>query len=67
MSESYTFGQVAEQKAVNYIKEMIYIVLEQNYRYRKAGIDIIAKRIILLFASKLKHDLLLILECQNLF
>ena len=44
MSESYTFGQVAEQKAVNYIKEMIYIVLEQNYRYRKAEIDIIAQK-----------------------
>ena len=44
MSESYTFGQVAEQKAVNYIKEMIYIVLEQNYRCRKAEIDIIAQK-----------------------
>ena len=44
MSESYTFGQVAEQKAVNYLKEMNYIVLEQNYRYRKAEIDIIAQK-----------------------
>ena len=44
MSESYTLGQVAEQKAVNYLKEMNYIVLEQNYRYRKAEIDIIAQK-----------------------
>lgn len=44
MSEFYTFGQVAEQKEVNYLKEMNYIVLEQNYRYRKAEIDIIAQK-----------------------
>ncbi|MDA8640028.1 YraN family protein [Flavobacteriaceae bacterium] len=44
MSESYAFGQSAEQKAANYLKQNGYIVLEQNFRYRKAEIDIIAKK-----------------------
>ncbi len=44
MSESYTFGQIAEQRAVTYLKKMGYEILEQNYRYRKAEIDIIAKK-----------------------
>ena len=42
MSESYTFGQNAEQKASAYLKKKGYTILEQNYRYRKAEIDIIA-------------------------
>ncbi len=44
MSESYTFGQIAEQRAATYLKKMGYEILEQNYRYRKAEIDIIAKK-----------------------
>jgi len=42
MSQSYTFGQIAEQKASAYLKKKGYTILEQNYRYRKAEIDIIA-------------------------
>jgi putative endonuclease len=42
MSESYTFGQIAEQRVVTYLKKTGYDILEQNYRYRKAEIDIIA-------------------------
>ena len=42
MSESHTFGQIAEQKASAYLKKKGYTILEQNYRYRKAEIDIIA-------------------------
>ena len=44
MSESYTFGQIAEQRAVTYLKKKGYDILEQNYRYRKAEIDIIARK-----------------------
>ena len=44
MSESYTFGQIAEQRAVIYLKNSGYQILEQNYRFRKAEIDIIAKK-----------------------
>ena len=44
MSESYTFGQIAEQRAVTYLKKTDYDILEQNYRYRKAEIDIIARK-----------------------
>jgi putative endonuclease len=44
MSESYTFGQIAEQRAVTYLKKLDYVTLEQNYRYRKAEIDIIARK-----------------------
>ncbi len=44
MSESYTFGQIAEQRAVTYLKKTGYEIVEQNYRYRKAEIDIIARK-----------------------
>ena len=44
MSESYTFGQIAEQRAVTYLKKTDYDILEQNYRYRIAEIDIIARK-----------------------
>lgn len=44
MGESYTFGQIAEQRAVTYLKKTGYEIVEQNYRYRKAEIDIIARK-----------------------
>ena len=44
MSESYTFGQIEEQRAVSYMQKTEYDILEQNYRYRKAEIDIIARK-----------------------
>ena len=44
MSESYTFGQIAEQRAVTYLKKTGYEIVEQNYRYRKAEIDTIARK-----------------------
>jgi putative endonuclease len=44
MGESYTFGQIAEQRAVTYLKKTGYEIVEQNYRYRKAEIDTIARK-----------------------
>lgn len=54
MSDSYSFGQEAEQKAVEYLGQNGFEVLERNFHYRKAEIDIIAK----------KNNLLVIVEVK---
>ena len=54
MSESYTFGQIAEQRAVTYLKKLGYVILEQNYRYRKAEIGIISR----------KDDIIIVVEVK---
>lgn len=54
MSQSYTFGQIAEQKASAYPKKQGYLILEQNYRYRKAEIDIIATKDDFILAIEVK-------------
>jgi len=43
MSESYDFGIKAEQLATQYLKSNGYEILERNFRFGKAEIDIIAK------------------------
>ena len=43
MSEAYEFGIKAEQLAANYLISNKYEILEKNFRFGKAEIDIIAK------------------------
>lgn len=44
MSESYNRGRSGEQIAVNYLIAKGYKILNQNYRYQKAEVDIIAQK-----------------------
>ena len=43
MAEHYDFGKKAENEAVTYLKQNGYAILERNYYFQKAEIDIIAK------------------------
>ena len=43
MAEHYDFGKKAEDEAELYLKQNGYEILERNYHFRKAEIDIIAK------------------------
>lgn len=43
MAEHYDFGKKAENEAVTYLKQNGYEILERNYYFQKAEIDIIAK------------------------
>lgn len=54
MNESYAFGQAAEQRAVTYFKSLDYNILDQNYRYRSAEVDLIVKKNDLLIAVEVK-------------
>ncbi|MFV0304086.1 MAG: YraN family protein [Moheibacter sp.] len=42
MAEHYDFGKEAEQLAVQFLEKKKYKILERNYRFQKAEIDIIA-------------------------
>ncbi|MFY0629028.1 MAG: YraN family protein [Flavobacteriaceae bacterium] len=44
MSKHYELGKEGEQLAVNYLLEKGYQILERNWRYQKAEIDIIAQK-----------------------
>jgi len=37
-------GKRAEEHAANYLKKKHYQIIEQNWRYKKAELDIIAKK-----------------------
>lgn len=43
MSRSQEVGQKGESLAVHHLKEKGYVILEQNWRFSKAEIDVIAK------------------------
>ena len=43
MAEHNLLGEQGEQLAVNYLLDKGYVILEKNYRYRKAEVDIIAR------------------------
>ena len=46
MSNSYNFGQEAEKCAADYYRNLGFQILQKNYRYRKAVVDSIVKKII---------------------
>lgn len=55
MGQHNEFGKLGEQLAVNFLQEKGYQILERNYRYLKAEIDIIAQ----------KQDLLVVVEVKS--
>ncbi len=54
MSNSHSFGKIAEQKAAEYLERNEFIILERNFHYRKAEIDILAKKDGLLVVVEVK-------------
>ncbi len=44
MSKHYELGKEGEQLAINYLEKNGYKILEKNWRYQKAEVDIIAKK-----------------------
>ena len=44
MSKHYELGKKGEQLAVNYLLEKDYQILERNWRFQKAEVDIIAQK-----------------------
>ena len=54
MSNSYNFGQEAEKPAADYYSNLGFQILQKNYRYRKAEIDLIVQ----------KDNLLVVLEVK---
>ena len=54
MSKAYDFGKKAEDLAAAYLIKSGYTVLERNYRYLKAEVDLIAQKEDLLVAVEVK-------------
>ena len=54
MAEHTELGKKGEKIAINYLIEKGYIILEKNYRYLKAEVDIIAKKNNVLAAVEVK-------------
>ncbi|WP_420552221.1 YraN family protein [Tenacibaculum aiptasiae] len=44
MAEHNELGKKGEELAIEYLQEKGYVILEKNYRFQKAEIDIIAKK-----------------------
>nr|WP_297786831.1 YraN family protein [uncultured Allomuricauda sp.] len=55
MAHHNTFGNLGEQKAVDFLRASGYKVKERNYRYLNAEVDIIAE----------KEDILVIVEVKS--
>ena len=54
MSNSYNFGQEAEKRAADYYRSLGFHILQKNYRYRKAEVDLIVQKDDLLVAVEVK-------------
>lgn len=54
MSTPYDFGQEAERRAAVFYHAQGFQILEQNYRYRKAEVDLIVRKENLLVAVEVK-------------
>lgn len=54
MSNSYNFGQEAEKRAADYYRNLGFQILQKNYRYRKAEVDLMVQ----------KDNLLVVLEVK---
>ena len=55
MSDHNELGNIGERVAQNYLKEQNYEILETNWRYRRAELDIICK----------KDDVLIFIEVKT--
>ena len=54
MAEKHVLGKIGEKLAVEHLQKIGYEILEQNYRFMKAEVDIIAKRKDILIAVEVK-------------
>ena len=54
MSNSYNFGQEAEKLAADYYRNLGFQILQKNYRYRKAEVDLIVQKDNLLVVVEVK-------------
>ena len=54
MSEHYELGKTGEQLAVNYLIGKGYKIVERNWRFQKAEIDIIARKAETLISVEVK-------------
>ena len=54
MAQHNELGKKGEQLAINFLIENGYVILEQNYRFEKAEVDIIAKQENVLAAIEVK-------------
>ena len=54
MAQHNELGEKGEQLAVDYLLEQGYSIVEKNYRYQKAEVDIIAKKENVLIAVEVK-------------
>jgi len=54
MAEHYEFGKTGEQLAVNYLIGKGYKIVERNWRFQKAEIDIIARKAETLISVEVK-------------
>ena len=44
MAKHNEFGDLGEQMAVDFLRDKGYSILERNYRYQKAEVDIVAQK-----------------------
>ena len=56
MAKHMTQGKLGEQLSVNYLLKNAYTIEARNYRYKRAEVDIVAK----------KGDLLIFIEVKSL-
>lgn len=54
MATSHQFGKEAEERAANFYRSLGFTICAQNYRYRKAEVDIIARKDDLLVVAEVK-------------
>lgn len=54
MAEHYELGKTGEQLAVNYLISKGYKIVERNWRFQKAEIDIIARKAEMLISVEVK-------------
>lgn len=54
MNSSYQLGRKGESEAADFLVKKNYAILEKNYRYRKAEVDLIVRQNDLLVAVEIK-------------
>lgn len=54
MAQHNELGEKGEQLAVNYLLQKGYSIIERNYRFNKAEVDIIAKKVDILAIIEVK-------------
>ncbi|CAM1334169.1 YraN family protein [Tenacibaculum aestuariivivum] len=54
MAQHNDLGEKGEQLAIEYLQSKGYVVVEKNYRFKKAEVDIIAKKLDTLIVVEVK-------------